>query len=145
MVTSIVRAYIVMRVSLLNFIRTVEGGAGQGKTYCAPQKGSVLGSLWKWPISFRSEQDIQGTAQSVLRKSVASNANSSDIFSFHFKTEWVDFADSSGARIEWYDDVGAEFADTYQKRSFEPKHFVIDEIHANKTIKSHRYRLRLVC
>lgn len=125
---------------MLKATRTVEGGAGQANTYCAPQRGSILGKSWTWPISVRSEQDLQGTAHTVLRNRVAGNTNPSGIFTFHFRTEWKDEPDVPAAMVEWYDSDG-EYLDAYQKRSIEPTHFVVDTIHANRTVKSERYRL----
>lgn len=113
--------------------RSVEGGAGQARTYCAPQSGACAGGA-----GVLSEQNFQASAHSLLRNRVSGNGgNPVGIFTFHFKTVWDDGPDVPATAVEYYaqgsnDPVG--FIDAVQRRSLEPTYLISESFYSNATM-----------
>lgn len=126
--------------SLTQRSRTVEGGAGQAQTVCAPQDGRCGQIAGDGP---QSEQDFQKHAHNGLKTELDGRGTQhpKGVFTFSFKTVWRDDV-LAEATIVHYHGEDAEFFKPYGKRSLGPTHLVTEKYHSNGTTQIVTRRLK---
>jgi hypothetical protein len=125
---------------------TIEGGAGNARSYCAPISSKCAQGNYQ-----RSEQNFQSDAQSTLRQraaigNVPDPTRAVGIFAFRLKTVWFDDIDEAATSIEFYADANTGLVDRYSRDlrfesddEDEPLYHVTERFHENGTT-SQTYR-----
>jgi hypothetical protein len=118
----------------------LEGGVGAG-TYCAPQNqkcSSIARGLAGGTAGVDSEQDFQSRAHGRLKRwarAAADNKQRDGVFTFHFRTAWVDNGAAFATRVIYYNQGsnGMQVTSEYSKRGLVAGEVVTTDFYDNGT------------